>query len=62
MLSKYGMTNCKPIIVPLEKNMRLSTDTGDILEDPTMYKRIVGTLIYMTITRPDLTYVVGLVS
>jgi len=39
--------------------MRLSADTGDVLEDPTMYRQ---SLIYMTITRPDLSYAVGLVS
>ncbi|WP_286489548.1 reverse transcriptase domain-containing protein, partial [Escherichia coli] len=53
MLSKYGMTGCKPISVPLELNTQLSTDTSQLLEDPTMYRRIVGSLIYMTITRPD---------
>ena len=42
--------------------MRLSVDAGDVLEDPTMYRCIVGTLIYMTIMRPDLSYVIGLVS
>ena len=60
MLSKYGMT--RPILVPLEQNVKLSIDAGELLEDPTMYRRIVGSLIYMTITRPDLSYDVGLVS
>ncbi len=32
------------------------------MEDTTMYKRIVGSLIYMTITRPDLSYAIGVVS
>jgi len=32
------------------------------VEDTTMYRRIVGSLIYMTITRPDLNYAVGVVS
>ena len=62
MLSKYGMTGYKPISVPLELNIKLSADTGELMEDPTMYRRIVGSLIYMTITRPDLSYAVGLVS
>ena len=62
MLSKYGMTGCKPIFVPLEQNVKLNVETGELLEDITMYRRIVGSLIYMTITRPNLSYAVGLVS
>ncbi len=42
--------------------MKLNADEGDLVEDSTMYKRIVGSLIYMTITRPDLNYVVGVVN
>ena len=59
---KYGMIECKPMSVPLKQNTKLSADTGELLEDVTMYRRIVGSLIYMTITRPDLSYVVGLVN
>jgi hypothetical protein len=61
-LSKYGMTGCKPISIPLEQNVKLSVDEGDLAEDTTMYKCIVGSLIYMTITTPDLNYAVGVVS
>jgi hypothetical protein len=61
-LSKYGMTGCKPISIPLEQNVKLSANEGDIVEDTTMYKCIVGSLIYMTITRPDLSYAVRVVS
>jgi hypothetical protein len=56
------MTGCKPISIPLEQNVKLSVDEGDLMEDTTMYRRIVGSLIYMTITRPYLSYVVGVVS
>ncbi len=42
--------------------MKLSVDEGDLMEDTTMYIRMVGSLIYMTITRPDLNYAVGVVS
>ena len=62
MLSKYGMADCKPISVPLDQNGKVSTDAGCVLEDPTMYKKMVGSLIYITISRPDLSYAVGLVS
>jgi hypothetical protein len=50
-LSEYGMMGCKPISIPFEQNMKLSVDKGDLVKDIIMYKRIVGSLIYMTITR-----------
>jgi hypothetical protein len=56
------MTSCKPISIPLEQNVKLSANEGDLVEDTTMYRRIVGNLIYMTITRLDLNYAVGVVS
>jgi len=61
-LSKYGRMGCKPISIPLEQNVKLSANEGNLVEDTTMYKRIVGSLTYMTITRPNLSYVVGVVS
>ena len=42
--------------------MKLSVKKGELLEYVTLYRRIVGSLIYMTITRRDLSYAVGLVS
>jgi len=56
------MTGCKPISIPLEQNVKLSADEGNLVEDTTMYRRIVGSLIYMTITRPYLSYAVGVMS
>jgi hypothetical protein len=56
------MLGCKPISIPLEQNVKLSADEGDLVEDTTMYRRIVGSLIYMTITRPNLNYAVRVVS
>jgi hypothetical protein len=61
-LSEYGMMGCKPISIPLKQNVKLSVDEGDLVEDTTMYRHIVGSLIYMTITRLDLNYAVGVVS
>ena len=42
--------------------MKLRADEGQVLEDVTMYWKIVGSLIYLTISRPDLSYTVGLES
>ncbi len=62
ILSEYGMTSCKPILIPLEQNVKLSADEGDLVEDTIMYRHIVGSLIYMTITRLNLSYIVGVVN
>ncbi|MCO5599703.1 hypothetical protein L7F22_053808 [Adiantum nelumboides] len=62
MLMKYGMADCKPIFTPLDQNLKSRIDEGEVLDGATMYRRIVGSLIYMTISRPDLSYAVGLVS
>ncbi len=61
-LFEYGMMGCKPILIPLEQNVKLSPDEGDLVEDTTMYRHIVGNLIYMTIIRPYLIYGVGTMS
>ncbi|MCO5603986.1 hypothetical protein L7F22_058143 [Adiantum nelumboides] len=62
MLSKYGMADCKPIFVRLDVNAKLSAEVGDVVEDVTMYTKIVSSLIYLTITKPNLSYSVGLES
>jgi hypothetical protein len=56
------MMGCKPISIPLEQNVKLSANEQNLVEDTIMYKHIVGSLIYMTITRLDLSYAVGVVN
>ena len=62
MIYKYGMADCELILVPLDQNSKVNVDTGVILEDPTMHRKLVGSLIYATISTPDLSYPAGLVS
>ena len=49
-------------MTPIDTNVKLSLDVGRELEDPTMYRKIVGSLIYLTLTRPDLALTVGVLS
>ncbi|MCO5576018.1 hypothetical protein L7F22_029825 [Adiantum nelumboides] len=56
------MANCKLIFTPLDQNFKLRIDEGKVLDDAMMYRKIVGSLIYMTISRLDLSYTIELVS
>ncbi|MCO5592576.1 hypothetical protein L7F22_046579 [Adiantum nelumboides] len=50
------------VVASKDQNVKLRADEGQVLEDVTMYRQIVGSLIYLTISRPDLSYSVGLDS
>ncbi|KAL3502088.1 hypothetical protein ACH5RR_036537 [Cinchona calisaya] len=43
-------------------NMQLTADDGELFSDPTVYRRLVGKLNYLTATRPDITYPVSIMS
>ncbi|WKA10965.1 hypothetical protein VitviT2T_028505 [Vitis vinifera] len=62
LLSETGYLGCKPAQTPMQPNMQLSQDDGELLTDPNMYRRLIGKLIYLTITRLDLTYSVNKLS
>lgn len=59
LLEDAGHLGCKPASVPMEPNMRLSQTDGELSDDPTIYRRLVGRLLYLTITRTDLSYAVN---
>ena len=56
------MTKCNPISTPMEHNLKLTSEEGNPFEDPTKYTQLVGSLIYLSITRPDITFFVGILS
>ena len=62
LLNRYSLTECNPIATPMEQNLKLTSEEGNSFEDPTKYRQLVGSLIYLSITRLDITFVVGIIS
>ena len=62
ILDDYGILAAKLDPVPMEPNMKLSREDGDLLIHPTSYQRMIGRLVYLTITRPDISYFVQLLN
>lgn len=62
IIAEAGKLACKPSTVPVEVNHQLASATGPELQNPAQYRRLVGRFIYLTHTRPDLTYIVHILS
>ena len=61
LLSEIGNLGAKPCSTPMVPNLQL-TKEGELFEDPERYRRMVGKLNYLTVTRPDIAYSVSVVS
>ncbi|CAA7036695.1 unnamed protein product [Microthlaspi erraticum] len=62
ILAETGMLGAKPASFPLEQHHRLALSTSAYLIDPTPYRRLVGRLIYLGATRPDLAFSVHVLA
>jgi len=61
LLTETGMLGCRPCSTPIDKNHQISAQCGDSVNKET-YQRLVGRLIYLCHTRPDISYAVSVVS
>ena len=62
LLKETGLLGCKPATTPIDPNHKLRKDEKDVPIDKTRYQKLVGKLIYLAHTRPDIAFAVGLVS
>jgi Reverse transcriptase (RNA-dependent DNA polymerase) len=62
IIERANLQFSNPTNTPMEVNLKLRKDDGELLENPTLYRSLVGNLIYLTITRPDILFAVNLVS
>ena len=62
LLTEIGMLDCKPAETPIVANHRLQTVQGGQSADREKYQKLVGKLMYLSHTRPDISYAVGVVS
>ena len=60
-LSETGKLGVKPSSSPMVPSVHLATE-GETFEDPERYTRLVGKLNYLTVTRPNITHSVSVVS
>ena len=62
IITECGLLGAKPCSVPTELNHKLALSKSHLLTDPSQYRRLVGRLIYLTFTRPELSYIVHILS
>lgn len=62
ILRMFKMMDCKPVDTPIAANTKLSKDYGDQPANEKNYRNLVGSLLYLTSTRPDLMYAASLLS
>jgi hypothetical protein len=62
ILKRFDMLEFKAMNTPMEKQLKLMVDTSSKLIDATLYRHIIGLLMYMTNTRSNLCFVVNTLS
>jgi hypothetical protein len=62
ILQRFRMMDCKSMATPMTINLKLLSDSSSDLVDPTMYRQLIGSLIYLVNTRPDICFAVNTLS
>ena len=62
ILKKFKMEESKLVTTPMVTGCKLSKNDGSLEVDHTMYRSMIGSLLYVTTSRPNIMHVVGLVA
>ncbi|KAG9458196.1 hypothetical protein H6P81_002704 [Aristolochia fimbriata] len=62
LVNRASLSDSKTFDTPLELNVKVRPSDGELLADPTLYRQLVGGLLYLSITRPNISYTVHVVS
>jgi hypothetical protein len=62
LISLAGLQDSPSVDTPMEVNVKYRSKQGDLLSDPTVFRQLVGSLNYLTITRHDISFVLQQVS
>eukprot|EP00253_Pinus_taeda_P013227 PITA_13227 len=62
LVDRFRMQDCKPTTTPMEPGLKLSAQSSSLPVDETLFRQLVGSLIYLTATRPDISFAVSYIS
>ena len=62
IIAETRLLGAKPAKTPLEQNHNLTLARGVVLKDPAKYRRLVGRLVYLINTCPELSYCVHILA
>ena len=62
ILKRFGMIDCKAMTTPMTTTMKLLNDDASEAIDATLYRQVIGSLVYLTNTRPNICFVVNNLS
>jgi Reverse transcriptase (RNA-dependent DNA polymerase) len=62
LLKETEKLGCKPASTPTESNMKINTEEGEPLKDINHFQSLVGKLIYLIVTRPDVLFAISQIS
>ncbi|WKA05086.1 hypothetical protein VitviT2T_023071 [Vitis vinifera] len=62
LLQEIGMSGCQPVDAPIKEGLKLCVEPNQVSTNKGRYQRLLGRLMYLAHTRPDLAYALSVVS